>query len=448
MKITISCLTLFLLLVFGISKPSQASDDKLLLIPDHFEISENLNRPQFNIVPTENGHRVSIKYEVSTEGLEEYLFQKYGEDTFKKDIFKAEILPVSIRHISEIFNAENLIVRSWSASFKLNEIHLVYDFTNEFSKEQINNIFLFPFLFASVNAEIHCSGQIVSSVCNSVIEELPLYNQYRLESDPALRTRLNDHYLINHYINFVTIGNPLLKLSDAQALDKYFQLKLFQNNKCRRSLNDEEKKVCALIEAHSSAKSITETRFSLSSLLWPVANINARHDFFILGTQDFSVTTGDSSNDSSSSAEFENDGIISMLKEENCYKLTEAFVDLIDSRVSPTPYRLSRSNVRCSVLASAPNFIDLKFAEDRSVTVEDQHWGIGMDAIFRITRTSCHSEIFNIEGSTADNEYTLPPTTYFPCVGTNTDSTHCDYSHEERKKFDLVCTNVVKEIFR
>ncbi len=272
------------------NKILQASENRLLLIPDQFQIAETLHKPRFSIVEVETGYNVTIKYEANIEGLDGYLYQKYGDAAFEKDTFHAELLPKSVHHLSDIFKTPNIVLRSWKATYQLNEIHLSYNFTKEYTKEQINGLFMFGFLFASVDAEVQCTGEIISKICDSTLKGVPLFNQYRLDQDVDARTALDDYYLLNRYVNIQSIGAGQPALAQDRNADIFIKEKLFKNSGCRSELGEEEARVCLIVQARSENQRITDAITNLSHIIWPADFRNTGLEFYILGPNDFSVT--------------------------------------------------------------------------------------------------------------------------------------------------------------
>jgi hypothetical protein len=116
-----------------IAKAADADSEKLLLIPDQMRISERFHQPQFSIEKMADGFKVKLSYAADTDDLSQYLFQLYGPAISSKEIYEAELLPLRIRHFSSLFE-EKTIVKSWRATFQLNEVHLEYFFTKDLTE--------------------------------------------------------------------------------------------------------------------------------------------------------------------------------------------------------------------------------------------------------------------------------------------------------------------------
>ncbi|MFY7928898.1 MAG: hypothetical protein ACOVS5_08495 [Oligoflexus sp.] len=272
-----------------IAKAADADSEKLLLIPDQMRISERFHQPQFSIEKMADGFKVKLSYAADTDDLSQYLFQLYGPAISSKEIYEAELLPLRIRHFSSLFE-EKTIVKSWRATFQLNEVHLEYFFTQDLTEEQIQNVFAFGYVLASVDVELQCSGQITARLCDQTLAGIPLINQYALAANATDAALFSDYSELGKYVSFVRLGRSFLNLTSLDEVDGYLKQTLFSGSQCRPDLDGSATRICALITKHSQSQSIKDSIQTLTKRLFQERPVDASRNFYILDGSQFSTT--------------------------------------------------------------------------------------------------------------------------------------------------------------
>ena len=264
-------------------------DDKLMIVPDAFRVSERFHQPDFFIETISDGYRVKIGFAADASDINEYLYRQYGSSLVTKEIYEVELLPTKIHHLSALFEEKN-IVKSWKNTFQLGEIHLEYYFTKDVTEEQIHNIFMFGFAFATVDVEVQCSGQITSKICDQKLLNIPLFNQFALNRGQSFRSDFEAYNNLSRYLSFIRLGKSYLNLSQLSHVDTYLKTLLYSGPSCKVGLDQEQNEICSLINTYSGSQSILGAIKNISTKMFGDNPVDSSRTFFIFDSPDFSLT--------------------------------------------------------------------------------------------------------------------------------------------------------------
>ena len=258
------------------------------MLPDRFEIATIFDQPRYTVREKNDGsgHKVNISFHADYSRLEKFLFSSHPEDFLDLKILKAEALPLKVNHLSQIFDEESIV--TWDVIFQVNEVHLEYHFTNEFDRSTIRSLFEGPFVFAKLDYEMQCGGQITSAYCDSEYATIPLFNQFLGDIHQQDFELYEDYKTLHYFKNYYFTFNPFLRLASDIEIDEFIKSKLYSGSLCQNNLVSIEATVCEVIKRYSIDNSYSQSIETIEDQIREFIELSTS-DTFILGEADFSI---------------------------------------------------------------------------------------------------------------------------------------------------------------
>jgi len=283
-KIVVAIVSLCGLMLFATSYAEEVH-----IVPDRFQIVGYNNVPRVSIKELNDGYEIKVKFEASREALVEFLARNYGDKFDDLDIYEYDLKPINFQFLSETFENSS-VLKKISKDYATNRIYLKILTNKDYNKTQLKHLLLFGVVFGALDAEIDCTGNLITDLCGKTIKRIPVFNQYKLTENKKLEQSFYDYLALNQYLAFLKIRNLAMDESD---LDSSVKRALFGTTDTRQVCNQNnpafEVNVCKIITHHSPSNKITEALSVLGKKVYPEKLIEDNYDYYIFQSSRINV---------------------------------------------------------------------------------------------------------------------------------------------------------------
>ncbi len=388
------------------------------LVPNSLSIRLLNGAADFQIVPSSDGLYAKIVFEPDYSNV---LIDSASSDTVLKPAL--EFRDVDFSHLEK--EGWQITKQSFDADISANQIAVTVLFNPRITEEEIRRLVNSSSIFGFVEINVRCGDFEDQKYCGAPLGNLPLKNQFRdAEASAEWLASKSEYDLLVSYRNSLLLKDFVGHARE--SLDKAAKSNL--NLPSCTSLSDSLNKICATIVARSVTGSMSDSIDGLAKLVYKNAAPMDRSKFAAVGTA-FEYTTEDSF-----------DSLTTFF----CSDMQYGFNELIEEHMKFQRYSTSHPEPQCTIFAKGKNFVDVKYMDDRGLMYKGANYGLGFDAIFRITRFGCTTRSLNVEGTPLEGGvYTLPPEILFRCKGDSTSSTSCYYTPKELKNLTDYCSSAL-----